>query len=113
MGSLSRFPSSGRFRCEVVDIKSELEQWKRDIHEYGFYEPGVPFKKYEPSLLFAYDAYLQHHKIPLDELLRTLEAKYSERFDRMDRMDWHVMRELLQQVWQRMGGSLGSTYTTQ
>jgi hypothetical protein len=31
----------------------------------------------------------------------------------MDRMDWHVMREMLQQVWQRMGGSLGSTCTTQ
>jgi hypothetical protein len=31
----------------------------------------------------------------------------------MDRMDWHVMRELLQQVWQRMGGSLGGNHLTQ
>src|SRR5688500_10312756 len=113
MGSLNQYPSGGRFRSEVVDIKAEREQWKRDIHEYGFCEPGVPFKKYERSRLFAYAAYLQHHKSRLDELLRTLEAKYSERFDRMDRMDWHVMREMLQQVWQRMGGSLGGARTRQ
>lgn len=110
MGSILRYPPrmAKTSKCEVVDIGAELDEWREHIASHDFHEAGTTFSRYEPSLLFAYDSYLQYHQLPLDELLHTLERRYEERFDRFDRLDWHRMEALLQQVWKRMGGALGS-----
>nr|WP_295376658.1 hypothetical protein [Pseudoxanthomonas sp.] len=109
MGSIHRYPPRQAVpgKCEVVDVKAELDEWRTDIPAHAFYEPGTAFTRYEPSLLFAYDSYLQYHQVPLDGLLHTLERRYEERFDHFNRLDWHHMENLLRQVWQRMGAPLG------
>ncbi|MGS1080053.1 hypothetical protein [Pseudoxanthomonas beigongshangi] len=109
MGSIHRYPPRQAVtgKCEVVDVKAELEEWRTDIPAHAFYEPGTAFTRYEPSLLFAYDSYLQYHQVPLNGLLHTLEQRYEERFDHFDRLDWRHMENLLRQVWRRMGAPLG------
>lgn len=109
MGSIHRYPprQANSGKCEVVDVKAELDEWRTDIPAHAFYEPGTAFTRYEPSLMFAYDSYLQYHHVPLEGLLHTLERRYEERFDHFERLDWHHMETLLRQVWQRMGAAPG------
>ncbi|WP_141455977.1 hypothetical protein [Pseudoxanthomonas sp. z9] len=109
MGSIHRYPPRQAVpgKCEVVDVKAELEEWREGIPSSGFYQPGTSFSRYEPSLMFAYDCYLQYHQVPLAGLLHTLEQRYEERFDHFERLDWHHMENLLREVWQRMGAPLG------
>lgn len=108
MGSTQRQPfhASQPAKCEVVDLAAELDDWREAIPKHGFYEPGTAFSDYEPSLVFAYDCYLQYHQVPLGELMQTLERKYDQRFDRFSRLNWHRMEALLEQVWLRMGGPI-------
>ena len=105
MGTIHRYPTRQveTAKCEVVDLSAELDDWRETLSKHDFFEPGTNFSHYEPSLVFAYDSYLQYHQVPLDELMQTLERKYDERFDRFARLNWHRMEGLLEQVWLRMG----------
>lgn len=113
MGVIHRYPTRPipSAQCEVVDLTAELDDWRESIPKHDFYEAGTQFDHYEPSLVFAYDAYLQYHQVPLDELMHTLERKYEERFDRFARLNWHRMEALLEQVWLRMGAPVHTART--
>lgn len=101
-------PARQGYRCEVVDVQAELKFWKAEIHHHAFHQAGTPFARYEPLFRFAYDAYLRHYTLPLEEVIESIRHKYAEVFDPWRGLPWEKAQAVLQEVWMRMGAPTGT-----
>ena len=86
----------------VVNIESELAYWRQCFQEKSFHQSGQRFEAYVPTFKFGYDAYLQHHRDPLDMLLPSLKARYEHSLPSAQRLDWARGQSIIKETWQRM-----------
>ena len=86
----------------VVNIEAELAYWRQCYQRQSFHQPGQGFEAYVPTLKFGYDAYLQHHRDPLEMLLPSLKARYEHSLPSTQRLDWARGQSIIKETWQRM-----------
>ena len=86
----------------VVNIESELAYWRQCFEQKSFHQSGQRFESYVPTFKFGYDAYLQHHRDPLEMLLPSLKARYEHSLPSTQRLDWARDQSIIKETWQRM-----------
>ena len=86
----------------VVNIESELAYWRQCFEQKSFHQSGQRFETYVPTFKFGYDAYLLHHRDPLDMLLPALKARYEHSLPSAQRLDWARGQSIIKETWQRM-----------
>ena len=88
--------------AQIVDIDAELAYWKTRLNEDTFQVVGATVSDLEKCLKIGYDAYLLHHRDPLDMLLPALKARYEHSLPSAQRLDWARGQSIIKETWQRM-----------
>ncbi|RXQ98927.1 hypothetical protein [Pseudoxanthomonas composti] len=82
----------------VVDVERELGFWR---NVYAAQEHAYSFQASQPTLKFAYDAYLLNPHTPLEGLWTDLEQRYAQLPDH-ERLRWPQAEQVIRDVWNRI-----------
>lgn len=82
----------------VVDVERELGFW-RNVYAAPDHAPNFPAS--QPTLKFAYDAYLLNPHTPLEGLWGDLEQRYGQLPD-YERLPWTQAEQIIRDVWNRI-----------
>jgi hypothetical protein len=82
----------------VVDVERELSFW-RNFYAAPDHAPSFPAS--QPTLKFAYDAYLLNPHTPLDGLWDDLRQRYAQ-LPQHERLPWAQAEQIIREVWNRI-----------